>query len=70
MVRDISYCSNKECPFHECWRNLYQLRNIKQTVIISMSDFGDHCRKYLLHTGPPDLPPDIGEDCYLGDQDE
>ena len=74
MVRDISYCDNADCPFTDCWRHLSQLKGEKETVIISISNFGGVCRKYIaylieehaLHAEKP-IPDDVN-DYYLGDE--
>ena len=49
MVRDITYCANESCPFHDCIRHLEQLRGEKESLIISLSNFGGVCRRYICH---------------------
>ena len=67
MVRDITYCSNDDCPFTDCIRHLSQLKGEKESVIISLANFGGVCRKYLYHLiGECELP--FEDDTYLTEE--
>ena len=46
MVRDITYCSEDSCPYVDCIRHMRQLDG-EGHVIISISNFGGVCRKYI-----------------------
>ncbi len=66
MVRDITYCTNDDCPFEDCWRNPENLKN-ETAKYISISNFGGVCRRYLYHlTG--EIQDENVEDYYLGDE--
>ena len=47
MVRDITYCYCDDCPFTDCLRHRRQLAGERETVIISMANFGSVCQKYI-----------------------
>ena len=49
MIRDITYCSNDDCPFTDCMRHMDQLKDEKEDVIISIANFGGVCRQYINH---------------------
>lgn len=47
MARDITYCSNEDCPFEDCIRHMAQLADEPKPVIISIANFGGVCRQYI-----------------------
>lgn len=44
---DITFCDTGDCPFTECVRHKENLRGQKESIIVSLSNFGGICRKYI-----------------------
>lgn len=44
---DITFCDTGDCPFTECQRHKKNLKGQQKSVIISVSNFGCVCRKYI-----------------------
>ena len=44
---DITYCDNPGCPFTSCARHLNQLKPLKESCVISISNLYVQCRKYV-----------------------
>ena len=65
MTRDISYCATADCPYTDCLRHLKQLEGEPSGTIISLSNFGGICRKYIAHLVGE--ASDNAEDLYMTD---
>lgn len=47
---DKTYCANSSCPFKDCERHLYALKDIEdKSRMISIANFDGTCRKYIGH---------------------
>lgn len=45
---DISFCTNTDCPFKKCRRNLKNLENYgNDDIQITVSDLSGVCRTYI-----------------------
>ena len=46
MVKDITYCSSKDCPSKDCERKLSN-NEFKEGELISVADFSGVCQYYI-----------------------
>lgn len=47
-MSDITYCSNVNCPFESCERNLRRLPSgAYRDRLVSIADFAGTCREYI-----------------------
>lgn len=47
-MSDITYCSNVNCPFDNCERNLSRLTSgVYSDRLVSIADFAGTCREYI-----------------------
>lgn len=49
-MSDITYCSNGNCPFEDCYRHLVNLKNVEdKTRMVSIANLDSTCEKYICH---------------------
>ena len=47
FTTDITFCDTSDCPFTECQRHKENLNGLKESIVISISNLGGVCRKYI-----------------------
>lgn len=45
VYRDMTFCTNKDCPFKDCERHNKHLKGVYG--LVSVADFSGTCRRYI-----------------------
>lgn len=45
VYRDMTFCTNEDCPFKDCERHPYHFKGV--VGMVSIADFSGTCKRYI-----------------------
>lgn len=43
----MTYCVNRECPFEDCEKHLWNVKTVREMYEVYVADFDKTCRRYI-----------------------
>lgn len=47
VAREVTYCTNDDCPFRDCVRHFNNLYGRSRDEIVTAANLGGVCRRYI-----------------------